>query len=81
MTTNMNVFILIPGQIDSKSLYKELEHYHVNVTDLGKKTLVYATVNITEPFIEYIIQACYKYSITGNIEVDLERVVNKKPPE
>lgn len=81
MTTNMNVFISIPGKIDSKSLYKELEHYHVNVSDLGEKTLVYTTVDLTEPFIEYIIQACYKYSINGNIKVDLERVVNKKPPQ
>lgn len=72
----MTVFITIPGKVDSEALYNELKMYKVNVTDLEVKTLVYTTIDIREPIIEYIIQACYKYG-GSEIKVDAKRVVEK----
>lgn len=74
MTTKMNVFIKIPGRIDSKKLYDGIKCYHANVTDLGVKTLVYVTIDVREPVIEYILQTCYKYG-GADIKVDAKMVV------
>ena len=68
MVIEKNVFITIPGNIDSESLYKELKSYNMNVTNLITRTYVYGKVNLAEPFIEYILQICYKYGPCTNVE-------------
>lgn len=80
MTTKMNVFITLPGGTDSRALYEELKAYKVNVTDLEKKVFVYTTVDIREPIIEYVLQACYKYG-GPEIKVEAKSEVEQKAPK
>lgn len=77
MTTKKDIFITIPGSIDSEQLYQELKNYSMNVTNLVTRTYVYGTVDLADPLIEYIIQICYKY---GNIQVDLVDIPEQKAP-
>lgn len=62
MNTKMSVLVTIPGAIDSKELYEDIKQFGCNVTDLGDKTLVYATIDIRNSAIEYIMTACHKYN-------------------
>ena len=41
----IQVTIIIAGQIDSKALWKLIEPYKINVTDFGYETWVYGKVN------------------------------------
>lgn len=74
MTTKFNVFITLYGEIDSNSLYAEIKNFNANVTDLIVKTIVYLTIDVREPIIEYILQKCYKYSPDGHLEVEMKKV-------
>lgn len=71
MQTKMSVLIIIKGKINSKELYEDLKPYGLNVTDTGEKTMVYATIDIREPTIEYILETCNKY---GDYEVHAQRL-------
>lgn len=78
MSTLKNIFITIPGKIDSKSLYKELKNYKMNVTDLISRVYVYGVIDLAEPMVEYIIQICYKY---GPVKIEITDVANMKAPD
>ena len=41
----LSIIIKIDGRIDSKSLWKQIEDYGVNLTDLGDYSLIYGDVN------------------------------------
>lgn len=41
----MTFFITIEGEIQSRKLWELIECYHVNLTDLGDRTLVYGETN------------------------------------
>lgn len=82
MTTKMDVFITIPGEVNSAALYKEVGGLRFNVTDLGTKTYVHGRIDTREPIIEFVLQSCYKYSPTGTIEVSAKSVVeDQKTPQ
>jgi len=73
MSTKLDVFITIPGQVDSQALYDEVKRYKFNVSNLVVKTYVYGTIDVREPWIEFVLQACYKYSPTGTVDVSATR--------
>lgn len=77
MQTKMKVVVTIKGHIDSHKLYNQLQPYNLNVTDLGDKTLVYATIDIKEATIENILNVCGEY---GECEVEARMVKDKTPP-
>lgn len=60
--------IEIKGKIKSRDLYKRLEKYKANVTDIIFLTFVYGEASLTE-FLE-IILICSKY---GHIKVQFTR--------
>ena len=70
----MDVFITLPGKINSQALYNEVKAFKFNVTDLEVKTFVYGRIDIREPIVEFVLQACYKYSINCEIRVSATRV-------
>lgn len=41
----LSIIIKIDGRIDSKGLWKQIEDYGVNLTDLGDYSLIYGDVN------------------------------------
>lgn len=63
-----HIWLEIQGKIDSKALWKQLERYGVNVTDLCQKTLVYGEVDIVTA--GTIVTIC---SMHGNIQATVRR--------
>lgn len=45
---NTEIYIEITGRIDSRKLYLELEQYQMNVTDLGRKVLIYGDTSMRQ---------------------------------
>lgn len=43
---NVTLYAEVDGKIDSRDLYRKLESYGVNVTDLNVKTLIYGEVSL-----------------------------------
>lgn len=41
----LSIIIKIDGRIDSKGLWKQIEDYGVNLTDLGDYSLIYGDVS------------------------------------
>ena len=41
----LSIIIKIDGRIDSKGLWKQIEDYGVNLTDLGDYSFIYGDVN------------------------------------
>ena len=74
MTMLMDVFITLPGKIDSKALREEVEAFKFNVTDSEVETCVHGRIDIRESTIEHVLQSCYKYSVNGQVQVNATRV-------
>lgn len=71
MKTKMNIsLILLPDDkenFNSEELYKKLKPYGVNVTDLGDKVYLFATVDIRNDAIETIICETRKH---GYVDIE-----------
>lgn len=55
----LEIYIEINDKIDSRSLYRELEHTGANVTDLGAYTLIYGTIQAEK--LTEVLETCNKY--------------------
>lgn len=58
--------VTIKGKVDSRQLWKDIEKYDVNVTDLEAFTAVYGKVSMYDSM--FIIDICRKY---GDIETSV----------
>lgn len=76
----MDVSITMPGKINSKALYEEVKQFNFNVTDLEVKTFVHGRIDLRDPTIEFVLQACYKYSVNGEVRVSATKVSEAPPP-
>lgn len=71
MKTEMSVIVTLLDNIDRKDLYEDLKDYDVKVVDVGKRTLVFATVDIREATVADILEVCNKY---GKCEIKARMV-------
>ena len=57
----MNVYLYaeLNGKIDSRALWKDIEAYGVNVTDLNVKTLIYGEVSLRVALV--VVDVASKY--------------------
>lgn len=62
----VTIFIRIIGSIDSRKLFKEIEHFGINVTDCIDYTLVYGEV-----YLETASRIFYHCSLYGNTQTEL----------
>ena len=64
----MNVYLYaeMNGKIDSRALWKDIEAYGVNVTDLHVKTLIYGEVSLIVALV--VVDVASKY---GKIQVHI----------
>ena len=56
----MYIYVEFPGNIDSLELYKIVECYKLNVTDVISSVYMYG--KITEKILPYLLNVCYKFS-------------------
>lgn len=62
----VTIFVRIIGQINSRELYEQIEHFGMNVTDCNEYTLVYG-----ECYLETASRVVFHCALYGDIMAEI----------
>lgn len=75
MPAMFNIWVTIKTRINSLELYKRLQRFNANVTDLGDTVYIYAQIEASEILFEDFLGICREY---GDLTVEAQ--MTRKAP-